>query len=257
MWQRAQAALQPPAPCASATTTPAPCTCAAATPARCACAPTKAHRPWCALLVPRRPVNGGMFELGALQAAVMRRRGSRSDPVSEDDIVRAIKKLKVGRAHTFSRAPATAAAGCPPCTAHQAVANVACQAPCISPPLCYLGCVCGELTRAPATAAAAAGCSAWSVTHSRLQVLGGGIDVMSIGLRTYIRSVPGEFNMDKNRVMELAQQTGYISAGVCMCTGSSLAAAGGAHQHLGMLSRSVELGGSLRQGTSAQVVLVP
>lgn len=46
-------------------------------------------------------------------------------------------------------------------------------------------------------------------------MLGGGIDVVSIGLRTYIRSVPGEFNMDKNRVMELAQQTGYISAGVC------------------------------------------
>jgi hypothetical protein len=38
-----------------------------------------------------------MFELGALRAAVMRRRGSRSDPVSEDDIIRAIKKLKVGQ----------------------------------------------------------------------------------------------------------------------------------------------------------------
>jgi hypothetical protein len=36
-----------------------------------------------------------MYELGALRAAVERRRGSRSDPVSEDDIVRAIKKLKV------------------------------------------------------------------------------------------------------------------------------------------------------------------
>ena len=45
------------------------------------------------------------------------------------------------------------------------------------------------------------------------QVLGGGIDVVVIGSRTYIRSVPGEFNMDKNRVMELAQQQGYISAG--------------------------------------------
>jgi ESCRT-II complex subunit VPS22 len=43
----------------------------------------------------RRPVNGGMIELGALRAAVSRRRGSRSDPVSEDDIIRAIKKLKV------------------------------------------------------------------------------------------------------------------------------------------------------------------
>jgi hypothetical protein len=50
---------------------------------------------------------------------------------------------------------------------------------------------------------------------AHLQVLGGGIDVVSIGLRTYIRSVPGEFNMDKNRVMELAQQAGYISAGNC------------------------------------------
>lgn len=38
-----------------------------------------------------------MYELGALRAAVMRRRGSRSDPVSEDDIIRAIKKLKVGQ----------------------------------------------------------------------------------------------------------------------------------------------------------------
>jgi ESCRT-II complex subunit VPS22 len=44
-------------------------------------------------------------------------------------------------------------------------------------------------------------------------VLGGGIDVVTIGVRTYIRSVPGEFNMDKNKVMELAQQQSYISAG--------------------------------------------
>lgn len=45
------------------------------------------------------------------------------------------------------------------------------------------------------------------------QVLGGGIDVVTIGVRTYIRSVPGEFNMDKNKVMEVAQQQGFISAG--------------------------------------------
>jgi ESCRT-II complex subunit VPS22 len=43
-----------------------------------------------------RPLNGGLMELGQLRAAVERRRGSRSDPVSEDDIVRAIRKLKVG-----------------------------------------------------------------------------------------------------------------------------------------------------------------
>jgi hypothetical protein len=47
----------------------------------------------------------------------------------------------------------------------------------------------------------------------RPQVLGGGIDIVTIGRGTYIRSVPGEFNTDKNKVMELAQAAGYISAG--------------------------------------------
>lgn len=56
------------------------------------------------------------------------------------------------------------------------------------------------------------------VTHRRafttvMQVLGSGIDILVIGKSTYIRSVPGEFNMDKNRVMELAQGRGYVSAG--------------------------------------------
>lgn len=46
-----------------------------------------------------------------------------------------------------------------------------------------------------------------------LQVLGSGIDVLGIGRSTYIRTVPGEFNMDKNRVLELAQAQGCISAG--------------------------------------------
>lgn len=42
--------------------------------------------------------------------------------------------------------------------------------------------------------------------------------MVMIGSRTYIRSVPGEFNMDKNRIMELAQQQGYISAGGSVCS---------------------------------------
>jgi hypothetical protein len=45
------------------------------------------------------------------------------------------------------------------------------------------------------------------------QVLGGGLDVVQVGSQTYIRSVPGEFDTDKNKVLELAQQTGCISAG--------------------------------------------
>eukprot|EP00878_Enallax_costatus_P028308 GHUV01030568.1.p1 GENE.GHUV01030568.1~~GHUV01030568.1.p1 ORF type:complete len:198 (+),score=40.83 GHUV01030568.1:409-1002(+) len=85
-----------------------------------------------------RPLNGGIMELGQLRAAVTRRRGSLADPISDDDIIRAIKKLKV---------------------------------------------------------------------------LGSGIDILVIGKSTYVRSVPGEFNMDKNRVIELAQGRGYVSAG--------------------------------------------
>lgn len=41
--------------------------------------------------------------------------------------------------------------------------------------------------------------------------------MVSIGLRTYARSVPGEFNLDKNRVLELAQQAGgFISKGALL-----------------------------------------
>ncbi|KAL3144419.1 hypothetical protein ABBQ32_004167 [Trebouxia sp. C0010 RCD-2024] len=41
-----------------------------------------------------RAYNGGFMELGSLRNAVQRRRGAAADPVSEDDISRAIGKLK-------------------------------------------------------------------------------------------------------------------------------------------------------------------
>ena len=41
----------------------------------------------------------------------------------------------------------------------------------------------------------------------KLKVLGSGFDLMTIGRRSYVRSVPGELNMDKNRVLELAQES--------------------------------------------------
>eukprot|EP00798_Chlamydomonas_sp_ICE-L_P015632 gene15632-21739_t len=85
-----------------------------------------------------RAHNGGLMELPALLKYVHHRRGSRADPISEDDVVRSIKKLNV---------------------------------------------------------------------------LGSGFDLVKIGKRTYVRSVPGELNMDKNRILELAQENslGYIS----------------------------------------------
>ncbi|MEW5316935.1 MAG: hypothetical protein WDW38_008274 [Sanguina aurantia] len=80
-----------------------------------------------------RAVNGGLMELPVLLRCVNTRRGTHADPISEDDVVRAIKKLKV---------------------------------------------------------------------------LGGGFGIVIIGRTTYVRSVPGELNMDKNRVLELAQESG-------------------------------------------------
>jgi hypothetical protein len=41
-------------------------------------------------------LSSGVIELSQLRQAVARRRGPLSDPVSEDDVVRAIRKLKVG-----------------------------------------------------------------------------------------------------------------------------------------------------------------
>jgi ESCRT-II complex subunit VPS22 len=94
-----------------------------------------------------RPINGGLIELPALLRLVQRRRGAQTEPVSEDDIVRAIRKLKV---------------------------------------------------------------------------LGGGFDLVGVGSLAFVRSVPGELNTDKNRVLELAHAQGYVSrAGAAQSTGWS------------------------------------
>ncbi|KAG2491363.1 hypothetical protein HYH03_010362 [Edaphochlamys debaryana] len=83
-----------------------------------------------------RSLNGGLMELGALQRAVARRRGTSAEPVSQDDVVRAIKKLRV---------------------------------------------------------------------------LGGGFELLSIGGRSFVRSVPGELNTDKNTAIEAAGSRGFTS----------------------------------------------
>jgi hypothetical protein len=43
---------------------------------------------------------------------------------------------------------------------------------------------------------------------AKLRVLGGGLDLVTIGAAAYVRSVPGELNLDKNRALELAQVRG-------------------------------------------------
>jgi hypothetical protein len=56
-------------------------------------------------------------------------------------------------------------------------------------------------------------------------VLGGGLDVASIGARTFVRSVPGELNVDKSRVLELAHDKGHITKGACARQGARVCAA--------------------------------
>lgn len=83
-----------------------------------------------------RAHNGGLMELGALLRFVQKRRGGMAEAVTEDDVVRALRKLKA---------------------------------------------------------------------------LGEGFDLVAVGRAQYVRSVPGELNMDKNKLLELAQDKGYVS----------------------------------------------
>ena len=39
----------------------------------------------------------------------------------------------------------------------------------------------------------------------KLKILGNGFDLVTLGQQTYVRSVPGELNTDKNKILELAQ----------------------------------------------------
>ncbi|EFJ47536.1 hypothetical protein VOLCADRAFT_91949 [Volvox carteri f. nagariensis] len=54
----------------------------------------------------------------------------------------------------------------------------------------------------------------------KLRVLGGGFDLVTIGGSQYVRSVPGELNLDKNRALEVAQGKGFTSvAEMCKTAG--------------------------------------
>ncbi|KAK8942652.1 hypothetical protein KSP39_PZI009257 [Platanthera zijinensis] len=47
---------------------------------------------------------------------------------------------------------------------------------------------------------------------SKLKVLGSGFEVISIGKKKLVRSVPTELNRDHNEILELAQGQGYVTA---------------------------------------------
>ncbi|KAG0501518.1 hypothetical protein HPP92_001590 [Vanilla planifolia] len=46
---------------------------------------------------------------------------------------------------------------------------------------------------------------------SKLKILGSGFEVISIGRKKLIRSVPTELNKDHNEILELAQGQGYVT----------------------------------------------
>eukprot|EP00898_Chlorokybus_atmophyticus_P001117 jgi/Chlat1/2005/Chrsp158S02298 len=83
-----------------------------------------------------RSINGGLMDLRDLHTAVVTKRGARGGEVSEDDVVRAIGKLKA---------------------------------------------------------------------------LGGGFELLTVGQRKLVRSVPTELNKDHNTVIERAQGVGYVT----------------------------------------------
>lgn len=67
------------------------------------------------------------------------------------------------------------------------------------------------LTKRRGSAAEAVGQSDIVAAIKKLKVLGNGFDLVTLGDQLYVRSVPGELNTDKNRVLELAQDRGYLS----------------------------------------------
>lgn len=60
-----------------------------------------------------RSLNGGLMELGQLRAAVLKRRGRTADPVSDEDILRAIDSLKCVEETGLCPCPALRMASCP------------------------------------------------------------------------------------------------------------------------------------------------
>ncbi|KAF2285766.1 hypothetical protein GH714_007715 [Hevea brasiliensis] len=46
---------------------------------------------------------------------------------------------------------------------------------------------------------------------SKLKILGSGFEVISVGKRKLVRSVPTELNKDHNEILELAQAQGYVT----------------------------------------------
>ncbi|CAA6672223.1 unnamed protein product [Spirodela intermedia] len=88
------------------------------------------------ICVATRSHNGGLIDLQELHRVLCQRRKAGREPVSEDDCIRAIKKLKV---------------------------------------------------------------------------LGSGFEVISVGKKKLVRSVPTELNRDHNQILELAQAQGYVT----------------------------------------------
>lgn len=122
-----------------------------------------------------RSLNGGLMELSQLRVAVLKRRGRTADPVSDEDILRAIDSLKCVLASFSFQHP------------QHKVAHTASQRV-LLPPLIFL--------RPP---------------HA-CRCLGGGWAVLDLPGRKVIRSVPAELNADTTAILEEASATGYVSA---------------------------------------------
>lgn len=57
----------------------------------------------------------------------------------------------------------------------------------------------------------------------KLKVLGGGFGLTKVGAHTYVRSVPGELNLDTNKVLQVAQVRDGLVCYVVTCRTRRLA----------------------------------
>lgn len=149
-----------------------------------------------------RTHNGGLISLQELRNLLCQRRKSTRDAVSEDDCLRAISKLKV-LIHCFFAASNSIKCDC--CYAEV-------QYPCLLSlhlgvwQICVwikLFIVYEKMYIVTVTAEIMQGINI-------LQVLGNGFEVISVGKKKLVRSVPTELNKDHNAILELAQVHPFV-----------------------------------------------
>ncbi|KAK3106332.1 hypothetical protein FSP39_017805 [Pinctada imbricata] len=132
--------------------------------------------------------NGGLIGIEELRDKVMKSRGKKSQEVSLDDLLRAIKKLKVlGNGFTVIPVGKTYMVQSVPGELTMDHTNLLQQAQ-QAQVVCLFGCL-----------------------SMLSKVLGNGFMVIPVGKTYMVQSVPGELTMDHTNLLQQAQSTGHVT----------------------------------------------